>query len=69
MYMPVNALKMEASIVPYVLIAKFFKVKKILERTYSKCEERFISCPDEKKPNHPTHNNGQFVKSKLIILI
>lgn len=49
MYMPVNAFKMEASLVPYVLIAKFFKVKKILERTYSKCEETFITCPDEKK--------------------
>lgn len=43
---------MEASLVPYVLIAKFFKVKKILERTYSKCEETFISCPDEKNPQN-----------------
>lgn len=37
MYMPLNALKMETSIVPCVLIADFFKIKKILNMRKSLC--------------------------------
>lgn len=54
--MLLSALKMDASIVPCVLIANIFKVRNILECIYSEREGRLVSCPDTKSKNQEVAN-------------